>query len=151
MKVLAIVLILSIISAILYRMGGSDTYNTKWRDLGCSLCATLCCLATLELVYNVETVLALVAVFALIFASLTTYFKEKGKDTHWWNWLIVGLMFGIAALPLPLVTHHWGGFLLRTAFLGASVCVWSQTVDNVVWEECGRGFLLTVSILLLMF
>jgi len=30
-----ITLVAAVASAILYRMGGSDTYNTKWRDMGC--------------------------------------------------------------------------------------------------------------------
>lgn len=143
-------LVLSIASAILYRMGGSDTYNTKWRDIGSMLCATLCLLITKPLVFNVETVLAVVVMSGLTFATNTTYFKRKGTDAKWWNWALVGLAWGLCALPVALVTHCWLGFTLRTIGLGALVCFWSQSNNNVVWEENGRGFLLTASIPLLL-
>jgi hypothetical protein len=40
MKIIILV-ILSILSGICYRMGGSDTYNPKWRDWGCSFLTLL--------------------------------------------------------------------------------------------------------------
>ena len=143
-------ILISIVSAILYRMGGSGVWNTKWRDIGSMLCATLCLLVTQKLVFNVATVFAVVAFSGLTFASLTTYFKKKGTDTKWFNWVFVGLAWGISALPIALVYHCWLGLTLRTMFLGLTVCLWSQFNGNVVWEENGRGALLTASIPLLL-
>lgn len=34
-------ILLSCLSGVLYRMGGSDTYNSKWRDWGCSIVTLL--------------------------------------------------------------------------------------------------------------
>lgn len=143
-------IIFSILSAILYRMGGSDKYNTKWRDIGCALCAITLLVILKCFVFNVSSLIGLVVMFGLTFASLTTYFKKEGSGAKWWNWLFVGLAFGVAALPFSIATHAWWGFILRTIFLGASVCLWSEWVGNVVWEEAGRGFLLVFSIPLLL-
>lgn len=150
MNKVLIVLGLSIVSAVLYRMGGSNTFNTKWRDIGSMLCAILCLLATQKLVFNVATFTALIVTALLTFASLTTYFKRKGSDAKWWNWLLVGLAWGLSALPVALVYHCWLGFALRTVFLMGTVCIWSQSIDNDIIEELGRGFLLTISIPLLL-
>lgn len=146
----AIVLALSFISAVFYRMGGSNTYNTKWRDIGCSLCATLCLILTQKLVFNVATLVALVASAGLTFAALTTYFHRKGSEVRFFNWVLVGCAWGAALLPLAFVYHAWWGLALRTVVLGLSVCAWSQASSNAVREELGRGFLLTASIPLML-
>lgn len=145
-KVMA-VLLLSILSGVLYRMGGvGKPYNTKWRDIGCTLCAILCIMVTQKLVYTVACLQAF-AVFAVLnYATLTTYYKKKGSDAKAWNWALVGLGFGLAALPLAWVCNSWIGFTLRTLFLVFTVTLWSEANDNVVWEEFGRGFLLVTSI-----
>ena len=143
-------LVLSIISGVFYRMGGSDTFNTKWRDIGCALCATLLLIILNTFVYNIKTILALVVMTGLTFASLTTYFKKKGEDAKWWNWVFVGTAFGLSALPFSYATGHWLGFIIRTVFLGVVVCVWSERVGEVIWEEFGRGVLLVSTIPLLL-
>lgn len=141
---------LSILSGIFYRMGGSDKYNTKWRDIGCMLCAMLVLIFNGSLVYNVSMIIGLVLTAGLTFVSLTTYFKKKNTDAMWWNWTLVGLAWGLATLPFVFITQHWLGFILRTIFLGGSVTFWSQGIGDVKWEETGRGVLLTFTMPLLL-
>lgn len=143
---------LSIISGILYHLGGiGKPFNTKWRDIGCMLCvmATLA-LTAKNLVYNTPNIAGLLCMAGLTFATFTTYFKPKGKDAEWWNWLLVGLAFGLAALPFVYATQHYFGFILRTMFLGFSICVWSESIGDVFWEEFGRGLLITITVPLLI-
>ena len=124
---------LSICAGILYRAGGSDTYNTKVRDLG---------VPTIMLLYFILTGhfhWSLLLCFGLLFGSLTTYWKRKGQDAHWWNWALCGLGFSIAMLPLIFFTGHWVGFLVRTVVLTVWTTVWSELEGNAVREEFGRG------------
>ena len=149
MKIL-ILLLLSVLSGIFYRMGGSDKFNTKWRDIGVMLCAMLVLISFGGFVYNVKTIAGLVATAGLTFASLTTYFKRKDTDAYWFNWALVGLAFGLSALPFAFATQYWLGFILRTVFLSVTVCVWSEIQGNVVIEEVGRGVLFTASMPILL-
>lgn len=141
---------LSVLSAILYRMGGSDKYKTLWRDIGCALCLLLLLILLGGFVYNIKTLICLALTTLLTYGSLTTYFKKKGTDVKWYNWIIVGVMWGVAALPYAYATQHWWGAILRTMFLGVAVCVWSEFEGNAVKEELGRGFLLVSSVPLLL-
>jgi hypothetical protein len=140
------VLLLSTLSGIFYRMGGSGNYSRLWRMIGCTFCAVLCLLATQNLVYTAPVLTALALFAVLNFASLTTYYKKKGTDARALNWACVGLGFGLAGLPLAWAFNSWLGLTLRTVFLVFTVTLWSESEDNVVMEEFGRGFLLAISI-----
>lgn len=133
--------ILSFFSTILYRAGGTNAFNTKFRDIGCALCVTL-----LLMVLGFKSILPLVFTFGLTFASLTTYFKKKGQPAKLWNWVLVGLAFGLAAFPYAFATGHWIGFAIRTIFLVFTVSIWSDKIGDVILEEAGRGFLITASV-----
>lgn len=142
LKILAVVLA-SIISAILYRMGGSAYYNTKYRDIGCSL------LSCLLVGYLVSWHWTLILVFGLTWASLTTYWKV-GPKAYWFNWLITGTMYSVATLPFIIAEGHWLGFASRTIILGGATMIWSELNGNAVVEECGRGALITLTIPLIL-
>jgi len=142
------VLGLSFLNAILYRLGGEKGYNTKLRDLGVPLITT----ATF-VVYSYPffplSIGMLLLHFGLLFASLTTYFKKKGEDAHWWNWLLCGIAYSLSALPITFILHNWIGFGLRTVILTGIVVAVSELSDNVWVEECSRGFIITATIPLL--
>jgi hypothetical protein len=126
------------LSAVLYRMGGSDRYDTKWRDAGCTACAVV-----VALLAGVRTPwLALSAL--LLFGALTTYWKRKGTDAMWWNWLFVGLGFALAWLPVAWSLGDWKSYAVLLIAGTLCVTLWSVLVDNVVWEECGRGALVAL-------
>lgn len=124
-----------IVSSIFYRMGGSN-YGTKWRDLG---------VPTIMIIYFILTGhfhYSLLISFILLFGALTTYFKQKGKNAKWWNWLMCGLAYSIALLPYTIATNHWSGFAIRTIVVTVAITLWSEIQGNAVWEECGRGFII---------
>lgn len=133
------------IVGICYRMGGSGNYPRWTRPVGVGLGVT----AVLWLLFGFHWSI-LVSAGASAGLS-TTYFKKKGTDAKWWNWLLVGLAMSLALLPWSWATNHWIGFLLRTIFLTPAICLWSQLIGNAVLEELGRGFLIIISLFLLLF
>ena len=140
---LLIVIIASVASAVLYRLGGARGYDTKFRDVGCSL------VSCLVLGHLVAWHWTLILVFGLMWGSLTTYWK-KGPTAYWYNWLITGAMYSVATIPLIIVEGNWIGFASRTIVLGGLTMIWSQLNGNVVWEETGRGVILVGTIPLLL-
>lgn len=139
------IICLSILSAVMYRMGGSGNYDRWIRHAGCSACVVI------ALGILIGWSWWLILVFGLQFGALTTYFKKKGTDAHWWNWLLVGFAWSIVILPVVISSHIWVGFFCRSLILTALVCIWSVYEGNAVREELGRGFLLvgTIPILLI--
>ena len=103
-----ILLGLSILGAILYRMGGAHEYNTNFRDVGMSI-ITILVLVFLSgrNVVNLLGMASLVLVLALTYGAQTTYFKKKGSEAMWWNWALVGLANGLALLPWALYSGQW--------------------------------------------
>ena len=147
---LLLTLILSIISGTCYRMGGSAKFNTKYRDLGCPLIALilLWLLGGLGLQSPILPKIALILTsYGLMFGSLTTYWDFiTGKD----NFYLHGLFCGLAFIPL-----HWTGLSWWVIGIRAIVCaigmgLWSAWQGNDIKEEFGRGFILTVTIPLLL-
>ena len=143
MKELLITAILSIGSAWLYRKGGADNSNTKFRDLG------IPALMLLQFYLLNAWHDSLWICFFLLFGSLTTYFKKKGSEAKWWNWLIVGLAFSISMLPYAISTHHIIGFIIRSVIVTVFVVLWSEYIDDVEDEEHGRGFIILATMPLL--
>jgi hypothetical protein len=86
--------------------------------------------------------------FGLTFAASVSYYKKEGQPAKWWNWLLVGLVYGISALPYVWVTQMWTPFIIRTAFLAMATMVWSEHIEDVMWEECGRGALVVSTLIL---
>lgn len=142
LKIIA-VLIASILSAVLYRMGGASGFNTKYRDIGCAFITT--CLVG----YLVAWHWSLVLVFGLMWGALSTYWKRT-PNAKWWNWLLTGLGYSLALLPFCIAEGHWLGFFSRTIVLSGLVMIWSELNGNAVWEECGRGALITLTVPLLL-
>lgn len=132
------------ISGVLYRMGGSDNFNTKWRDIGVSICV-VACLSLLGFFHWV-----LLIVFGLQFGSLTTYFKKKGSEARYWNWAIVGLSDGLTMAPIAVVYGNWLGFGIRTAVCALLTSTWSSLIGNAVLEENGRGWIRVITLPLLL-
>ena len=146
--------IYSIASGILYRMGGSDKFNAKWRDLGTPACGYLLLsyIMGINLICSVSFWLS----YLLAFASMTTYwkclnkhFKKPDTDCYWFNWLAHGLFAGISAFPLYTLGISLYALFIRTVVLSIGTMAWSEYQGNAVQEEFGRGFLFTATIPLL--
>jgi len=144
MKIILLTLLASILGAVLYRLGGAKGYNTKFRDLGLPTVG----IGLLWILggWNWWFILC----FGLYFGSMTTYWKKKGTDAKWWNWLLVGLGYSLAFLPYAVATGHGGGFIIRTVIVTAATALWSEFIGNPVVEECGRGAITTITIPLLL-
>jgi hypothetical protein len=143
-----LVLGLSILSAILYRMGGAKGYDTKFRDLGCPTISLITLFVCQPFILTYWW--AYLLCFGLYFASLTTYFKKKGEDALWWNWCCVGLAFSLSFLPYAFISGCWLGFMVRGIVLIICIPLWSVSQGNAVREELGRGFLANITIPLLL-
>jgi hypothetical protein len=129
-----IIAIACVLSAILYRMGGSEHWNTKWRDAGCPLVA----LAAVWLLDGFKSShwLAYMLFYGASWAALTTYWDKLNKGNA--DFFIHGLVIGLAGLFLIPVVPLWI-LVLRVAVSSIGMDLWSRQVDNDVLEECGRG------------
>ena len=147
-------LLLSVGSAILYRMGGCGPADlqAEWgwvptpirnfpkkRDVGCGV-------LTLIGAYIVGLTgpwwLWLLA-FGLMWASLSTYWDVVfGYDNHYAH----GFMIGLSLLP---VLFSWKvlGYAVPLAIL---MGVWSQVNGNATREELGRGFFMPITLGILL-
>ena len=143
-----VVLILSLCGGLLYRLGGEKGFNTKIRDFGCPVIATL----IMFYLGFVMSIWCWILTFGLMFGAMTTYCKiGKQEDVYWYNWLLTGLLYGLTLILYVWQSGHWMGFWIRTGILTVFIPVWSELIDDVWWEEGGRGtaFCLTVPLLLI--
>lgn len=141
---IVLTILLSSISGIFYRMGGSGNYPRWTRQAG----LTVIMIVEMFLLGYFKWPLALCA--GLLYGLSTTYFKKKGTDAQWYNWLCVGLAFSISMLPIVIFSGLWIGFIIRTIVCTSLVVIWSQINGNAVKEELGRGFIPTITLPLLL-
>lgn len=147
----------TIFGGVLYRMGGAAGYNTKFRDFGIPTVAVLVFLVWVWPHYDL-TFLSLILTWGACFGVQTTYWKKKGTNSTWWNWLLTGLGYSLCWLPTVISQYiwrpsglhaHWIGFGIRTI-----ACTWatmwvSEFFGNVVYEENGRGWVEVMTVPLL--
>lgn len=138
-----LVIVLSCVSALLYRWGGTQGSYRWWRPVGVGFTV----MGTLWLLFGFHWTLLLAGGAS---AGLSTTYFKKTEDAIWWNWVLVGFTEGVAILPWCLFHAHWFGFFIRLVFLSGAICLWSEFVGKDTWEERGRGFLIIISLLLLL-
>jgi len=150
--------LLSVVSAILYRLGGSSKADQdkefpwipRWfkniqkkRDAMSNIVK----LFGVFLLGITAPFWVWFISFGLLWASLSSYWDWMfGYDNHYMH----GFMCGFSLLPLVI----WGSlglipFLIQSVVIGLSMGLWSKYNGNATKEELGRGFLLTISNLLL--
>lgn len=141
-----IALLLSILGAYLYYLGGQGGAwykNTKMRDWGCNLCVVLI-LILKGLFFNMTfTSLlsgSLVLTFFVQWSTLSTYWKKHAPDVLWYHWFMTGFMWGMSPIFYILVTKHWIFFSIRTIFLALFTMYWSEKQNNVFKEDMGKSF-----------
>lgn len=93
---IGLLLVLSIISGILGRMGGAEGFNTKYRDLGVpAVFVAIMCLFTQ--IRGIAEWSALVISALLLFGALTTYWQKLFSEDNLW---FSGFICGLATMPL---------------------------------------------------
>ena len=145
---------LTLLSGWLYRAGGQGhPYNTKYRDFGVPLCAVL----TMLIWGMAMSWWCWLITFLLMFGSMTTYHKWASRligytddDVHWISWLVTGFVYGLTAILYTLQSGNWLGFGIRTIFLALFTMIWSVLIDDVEYEERGRGWAFNGSLPLLL-
>ncbi len=125
-------------------MGGSGNYPRWTREVG------LCVAMILEMIMLGQLHWTLILCAGLLYGFTTTYFKKKGTDATWVNWLLVGIAFSFSMLPLTIAHHLWIGFGIRTVICSSLVLFWSETNGKVVCEEFGRGYIPIATLPLLL-
>jgi hypothetical protein len=127
------IFLISILSGLLYRMGGvGKPFHPKYRDFGCPLVLLL----LVWLWFGFQWV-PFLSTFVLSYFALLTYWDRVFKYD---NFYAHGLGCGLAGLPLLMIVPWWlvvGRLLVCTVGMG----LWSRFIDNDVAEEFGRGVL----------
>ncbi len=139
MKII-LLLVLTLISGILYRIGGSKNGHKLVRRMGVPLIGLL----TMLFVVNVKVswYIHLLA-FGLYFGLITTYWDSVfGYD----NFYAHGFGCAMAYLPYAIAGGAWLGFVIRLILATLLCGLWSEEVDDDVAEEVGRGIILTGTI-----
>jgi len=133
----------SVVCAILYRLGGKKGYNTKFRDLGIPLIAT----GYLLLLGIKVPWWAFVAHFGLLFGALTTYWDSVlGYD----NFYLHGFMCGLAAFPLCWGGIAWWTIGIRCIVIAVFMGLWCKFWGWDDMEEWGRGASIVASLPILL-
>ena len=146
-------LIISVLSAICYRLGGSakkgdwlDCLRQRWvRGAICPLLAIILHLCLIGV--NLGFWWVYILFFGLSWAAISTYWDWLcGFDNHWLH----GFFCGLAALPFIWCGVPWWTVAIRAIVCAILMGVWSKiwTIDTI--EEWGRGFIFTATIPLLL-
>ena len=141
------VIILSILSGILYRIGGTNK-GTLWRDIGCSLVTLLTCFLFGLYTSFVSSLIVYIITFGLSWSALSAYWEQDEKK---WGYWAHGLGLSLALIPIAYITNNWFGFGIRCIILTALITIISEYFTKDWLEEGLRGItiILTIPILLL--
>lgn len=157
---LFLTLVFSALSAFFYRLGGMSKEEAKqklpfipswlvrsWvRDFFC----TLLVLIWMRVFYVPVSWWIYLISGALMYGAMTTYWDEisfnKGKD----NFFMHGFFIAAALLPFVIISKEWSGYFLRIAVLSIIMGLWCETFSDVDVEEYGRGFLIGLTLPLML-
>jgi hypothetical protein len=143
------ILIASILSGVLYRLGGWNKGNRLYRILGVP---TITCITLLTLYNSVniawqKALLPYLLTLGLTAGMISAYW---GQDEKKWGFWCHGLGISLAVLPIIFITQHWLGFSIRCLVLTAFITVWSELTKWDILEEGGRGFAIVATLPLLL-
>ena len=144
MKIL-IVMALSILAGVFYRMGGSGNYNRLWRIMGVPFLQIMALIALFGAKMAYWWVYLLY--FGLSCGFISTYWDFLFKDVD--NFFMHGFMIGVAGFILIIFGVHWPVILIRSIALSVFMGVWCLIWKWDIAEEVGRGSSIILSMLLL--
>lgn len=145
-----VILITTIISAILYRIGGhGKPFRTWMRDWTIPLIV----LAILFFIYNLRPHWWVwVISYPLMAGALTTYLDKIFRAD---NYYAHGFLIGLGVLPFAVVgVISWSTVIFRAVVLGMSMGLWCAFFDKRQtkykdWiEECGRGAFIILTLIM---
>lgn len=133
------VILACIASSALYRCGGKGKpFNTRYRDIGCSLVLIA---LTMALFGIKEAFWAYILTFGLSWGALASYWgQDEKKFGYFWH----GLGCGLAGIPLIWVGVPLWVILTRLVICTVGMAVWSEIIGNDVMEEAGRGVIFII-------
>lgn len=150
---IAITIIFTVLSAILYRLGGlgreQDQWipawlkNTKYRDVGCSLLAV----GWMAIYYERVEWFWYLASFGVLWGALTTYWDFVFEKDNFW---VHGLGIGVAFIFYAIATGDWIGWGIRCLSLAVLTGGWCAIFKNDWVEELGRGAFIIATLPLMM-
>lgn len=124
---------------ILWRWAPDWMFDTKARDIGCSLAGTGWMALNVGFSFGStwQVVLAYVVCFGGTFGALTTYWDSIfGHD----NFFAHGFMIALAKICFAIFGGiSWLGFGIGVAACSVGMGVWCLVFGNDYVEECGRG------------
>lgn len=147
----AIIIFLSIVSSVLYRIGGASKEeipfaNSQYRDIGCPVVL----LIALMVLFGFSWAVLFSTILVLL--MIRTYHDYTGKD----NIFLHGLLIGFCLLPLYGVYKiDVFKILSYSAIMAGSMNVVHEACEKYkiphrVWiDECFRGFILIITLLIL--
>ncbi len=139
---IVIVLVLSLICGILYRLGGWEKGNRLFRILGCPFITLVAVWALLG--FNLAYWWAYLLTFGASVGAISAYWGLDEKKYGYWAH---GLGLALALLPIAYISGHWWGFAIRSVVLIAGITLWSE-YTSIDWiEERGRGVLIVLTLL----
>ena len=133
---------ISILSGICYRIGGKGGFK------GAKLIRrVLCPLLALSLFLALKTpqirhIWGYLAFLILNYGALSTYHDYVGFDC----WILTGLFYGLAAIPLLWCGVAFWTIIGRAIFLAITIMWLRERTGKVEIEEVGSGFLYCVTI-----
>ena len=147
-----IVLVATVLSAILYRLGGQGKEgnwldilrNTKTRDWGCPLvCLIVVLLFGIKASWWIHTI-----AFVGMWMGLTTYWdKIFGYDNFYFHGIGVALPYLIYGVVVGVNPF---GLMIRIAVVALFMGIWCREFSNADIEEYGRGAIIATSLALLL-
>jgi hypothetical protein len=151
---IAVWLLASVISAILYRAGGqsqdptsSPTWMPMWlrhswcRDWLVPACSLTCLLLFWHNAEWYKLLLAFIVSYGLMGGALSTYWDFLfGFD----NYYAHGFMVGLSVFPFAIIGMSWWLLAAQTIIISVGMGLWSNLIDKDSDEEFGRGFIATI-------
>jgi len=150
------ILLIALLAGLFNRIGGMGGYwwaNGKVRDWGVPACAI-----GAMMVLGISCSWWVWCIFFLLaWGALSTY-----NDRWWtygidfWEWVLTGFSYGLAALPIAISTGKYLGFAIRCGILAAFMpfsnkLQWKLFHDDTDGVEGSRGimYILTLPLLLI--